>query len=190
MAFPKKSEALHQLHGTKPAAPAKVIESYVKAGRPKFPKGITPEQRITFKRICGLLERCRTVTEADAELIYLYACLTEQWQQAMAEIRRDGVICEYTRTDNKGDKFTTRKKNEACGVADSCSRQMFAILRELGLSPKSRDAVKPTSANAGERVVPGSMAALFGSDLSGLQAEPRPVLVPAPIEMETTDEPS
>lgn len=185
MAYPKKSDADRWLHGQPTPSAAKVTESYVASGRPKFPKGLTSEQRPTFKRIVGLLEARRTVTPADAELIYLYAVLEDQWQQARAEIKRDGVICEYTRTDNNGKVFTTRKKNEACGVADSCSRQMFAILRELGLSPKSRDSVKPTGANPGAQVVPGSIADRYGHDLSGLTSwEPKPLVVPPPIEDE------
>jgi len=184
MAFPKKSDADRWLHGQPLAAAAKVTESYVQSGRPKFPKGITPAQRVTFKRICSLLEQRRTVTPADAELIYLYSVLAEQWQLALDEIRRDGIICEYQRTDNNGKVFTTRKKNEACGVADSCSRQMFGVLRELGLSPKSRDSVKPTSANPNATVVPGSIADLYGADLSGLAVVPKPLVVPPSEELE------
>ena len=184
MAFPKKSDADRWLHGQPAASPAKVTESIYQAGRPKFPKGLTPEQRPTFKRICSLLQARRTVTPADAEMIYLYSVLEEQWQQALAEIRTNGIIVEYQRTDSNGKVFITKKKNEACGVADSCSRQMFAILRELGLSPKSRDSVKPTTANPGEAVVPGSMADLYGHDLSGMKVwEPKPlVVIPPPVE--------
>ena len=187
MAMPAKSAALHALHGTTSQAKS-AAESYVAGGRPKFPRGITREQKQTFKRIVALLEERRTVTPADAELIYHYAVLTDMWQQAMKEISEQGVICSYERTDNSGKVFTSRKKNEACPVADSCSRQMFAILRELGLTPKSRDAVKPASTSLTEQVVlPGSMAAIFGTDLAGLRLaapEKKIVPIPAPAEFE------
>jgi P27 family predicted phage terminase small subunit len=184
MSYPKKSEALHKLHGTTPTAPAKVTESYVQSGRPKFPKNATPAQRQTMKRICRLLEERRTITPADCEIIFQYACLMDLWEQAMVEIRRDGVIASYTRTDNHGQQFITRKKNEAVPVADSCSKQMLSILKELGLSPKSRDAVKPTSANSGTAVIPGSMADLFGANFEGLSVVPKPLVVPPTEELE------
>lgn len=180
MARPAKSLEEHRLHGTVPQTKA-ATESYVKSGRPKFPKGITPEQKNTFKRIVGLLSQRRTVTSGDAELIYQYSVLADLWQQAMEEIRTGGIICSYKRTDNHGKTFTVRKKNEACGVADSCQRQMFAILKELGLSPRSRDFVKPTSANPGEQIIPGSMADLYGANLEGLRnLQPRTAVVPVP----------
>jgi P27 family predicted phage terminase small subunit len=186
---PAKSDALHELHGTTPSSPAKVTECYVHSGRPKFPKGISSEQKVTFKRITSLLASRRTVTEADCEIIFQYAVLHDVWTQAHKEIRENGVICDYTRTSSNGEIYTSRKKNEAISIASDCSRQMTAILKELGLSPKSRSAVKPTTNNPAETIVPGSMAAMFGADLGGLAVVKKPLTMPAPIHFEPEQEP-
>jgi P27 family predicted phage terminase small subunit len=157
MAAPRKSEALHDLHSTTPHDRAADF-SHVKAGRPKFPKDLTPAMRPTFKRIVRLLEERRTVTEGDVELIRLYCILYDRQQRNESAMREEGEVMTYFRLDSNGQSVPQVKRNIRWEVCTNAERQMESIIAKLGLTPTTKDRVKPTAVNLGEEVIPGSLA--------------------------------
>jgi phage terminase small subunit len=107
--MPRKEIEQHKLEGTKPhyIDPA----SDVPAGRPKFPKNFTPEMKQTFKKICRLLEKRKTVTPGDAELIRIFCIALARQNRALAHINAEGEITTYIRLDNNGQPHDVVKEN-------------------------------------------------------------------------------
>lgn len=60
-------------------------------------------------------------------------------------MRDEGVVVEYTRLDSNGQQVTVEKPNVNLKIAEVAERSMVALLSKLGLSPKDRQLVKPTS---------------------------------------------
>jgi P27 family predicted phage terminase small subunit len=159
MPQPRKSEALHELQGSKPHDRAADV-SHVKAGRPKFPKDLDSKLRHTFKRLCLLLQERRALTTGDVELIRLYAILEERHRRNVALLREEGELVTYVRLDSHGAAHPQVKTNLRLKVCSDCERQMASILNQLGLTPTAKDRAKPTSGVVDEQTIPGSLADL------------------------------
>lgn len=143
MPMPAKSAQVHELQGTRSRATTP-DESRLAAGRPSFPRGISRGARAAFKNLCGLLEQRRALTRGDGELLALYAVLHDRHRQAQDALQREGLIVNVTRLDSNGQPHDVQKPNMHLRIAENCERQMVAILDALGLTPRARDAVKPT----------------------------------------------
>jgi P27 family predicted phage terminase small subunit len=188
MAMPAKSAELHRLHGTTPGTKQDAGASRLVAGRPKFPRDLTPAARVEFKRIVQLLEKRRQITEGDVETIRLYVIANERYKAANAKLAEEGLVVIYTRVSN-GETFRVEKKNLHLEVAAQAERTMLAVLKELGLTPRAKDAVRQTSPDPEvQSVVPGSMADLYGFDLAGLRVIEKPQApIAAPMTLEEAD---
>jgi P27 family predicted phage terminase small subunit len=158
MSQPAKTPELHALHGTVPQGNRyKVVESYLDGGRPKYPKGLSPAGKKIFKTLCGLLEERAALTKGDVEAIRLYCKLYERHQRATEHLDAEGEICPYERLDSHGQRFTQYKTNLWLKVATDAERQMVFILVQLGLTPRSKDSLKPTRPAADDTILPGSV---------------------------------
>lgn len=142
MPTPRKTDADHRLQGTK--SQAKDEGSAFVPGRPKFPKGLPQAARSVFKRLAGLLEKRRHLTEGDVELLRIYSLLYVRHAKALQEIEADGEICVYVRMDSNGQPHDQYKPNLWLKVAETCEKNMVAALDRLGLTPANRAKVKPT----------------------------------------------
>jgi P27 family predicted phage terminase small subunit len=137
-------------------------ESGIQSAIPKPPKFLSKEAKKKFKQSARELARRRAITAGDADLLTLYASLWERWTAALAKIRDEGIVVAYDHFNKKGDVIQTEKPNLHLAIAKDCEKQMAAILSKLGLTPKDRDAVKPTKPNAKELgPVPGSLEDLM-----------------------------
>jgi P27 family predicted phage terminase small subunit len=141
---PRKSEAMHDLTGTKSQAKPEP-EYSLPPGRPRYPKKLSLEARRVFKRLCALLEKRRALTEGDGELLRLYSLLYDRHARALAKIEEQGAICTYTRLDSNGQPHEFEKHNLWLKVAETAEKNMVAILDRLGLTPHNRAKVKPTA---------------------------------------------
>jgi P27 family predicted phage terminase small subunit len=139
----KKSEDLHWLQNTKPEH-GKMEGAPVQPGRPRFPKGLTHEERRIFKNLCAQLEKRRHLSGGDGELIYVYATERARWERAKAKLNVEGEICTYTRLDSNGQPHDVVKPNLWLKVAQDSAKNMVACLDRLGLTPNARAKVKPT----------------------------------------------
>lgn len=143
MPTPRKTAAEHALQGTRPQV--KEPEGSAAApGRPKFPKGLSHDARVVFKRIVGLLEKRRHITEGDVELIRLYALLYIRHTKALAKLEAEGEVKIYVRLDSNGQPHDQEKANLWLKIAETAERNMVACLDRLGLTPHNRAKVKPT----------------------------------------------
>ncbi|HEY2119592.1 MAG TPA: phage terminase small subunit P27 family [Candidatus Acidoferrum sp.] len=143
MAAPRKLEAIHELHGTKPHDRAADI-SHVPAGRPRFPKDLDESLRPIFKRKARELSERRTITAGDADLIRLFCFAYERHERNAKLLREEGEVCEYVRLDSNGQPHVQVKKNIRHDIVTNAERQMAAILNQLGLTPVSKDRARPT----------------------------------------------
>lgn len=142
MSRPQKDSALHDLQGT--TSRAGKDDSTAAPGRPKFPKGLPPAARAVFKRIVGLLEKRRHITEGDVELIRLYSLLYVRHAKALDKLEAEGEIRVYVRLDSNGQPHDQEKPNLWLKVVETSEKNMVAILDRLGLTPHNRAKVKPT----------------------------------------------
>lgn len=139
----RKSLTDHELQGTKPQYV--LPDSDVPAGRPKYPKGITPAAKSNFKRLVKMLEERRTVTAGDQEILRLYAFLFDRHSRALEHIATEGevVLTEVLSKDGKT-VIEVLKPNQWLKIAETCETKMANILTQLGLTPRSRTQVKAT----------------------------------------------
>jgi P27 family predicted phage terminase small subunit len=143
MARPAKSKALHDLHGTE--LRSNLDESHVEGALPRPPKHLTKASKKSFRNFVKQLAQRRAVTAGDGALISILVVTEERWLQALENLRDEGVVVEYTRLDSNGQQVTVEKPNVNLKIAEVAERSMVALLSKLGLSPKDRELVKPTS---------------------------------------------
>jgi P27 family predicted phage terminase small subunit len=148
MSMPAKSEAEHWLQGNKSSV--KAVDFACPPGKPKCPAGISKEAKATFKRLCGLLEKRRALTEGDGELLKLYALNSDLHERARAKVAEQGEIRIYTRLDSNGTAHDCEKENLWQKQVIAAQKNMVAILDRLGLSPINRGRVKPTASTKKE----------------------------------------
>jgi P27 family predicted phage terminase small subunit len=141
MPMPRKSLSEHDLTGTKPQYVLPDISTA--PGRPKYPKGISPEAKRFFKTICRQLERRGNLTEGDQELIRLAAILRDRHARAIEHINSEGEVCTYTKCDKTGAQFESVQPNMWLKIAQESEKQIVSILDRCGLTPLNRAKVAP-----------------------------------------------
>jgi P27 family predicted phage terminase small subunit len=140
MPTPRVPRSQHELSGTRCHYIDDDAEMH--PGKPKSPKNISAEAKATFKRLCKLLSRRRTLTEGDAELLRLYAVTFDRHRRALEHLALEGEICGYERLDSKGQPHTFFKDNLWLKIATDSEKYMRAVLGDCGLNPMSRGKVK------------------------------------------------
>lgn len=168
---PRKDIFEHQLNGTKPRyVPG--AESHVAGSLPKPPKFLSKDSRKKFKAMVRQLGERRAVTAGDGDLIALYCSTHERWLQALEAIRTQGVVVKYERLGADGCAITVEKPNLSLKIAEVAERSMVSLLTKLGLTPKDREGVKPTSAVKPKNAPPPpESCAGVGLELERLRAE-------------------
>ena len=141
MPMTAKPEALHELMGTTSEA---VNVSDVAPGRPRFPKGLSSAGRKKFKQLCSLLEKRRHLTDADGELLSLFAVAFDRHQRALEKLAVEGEVRQYSRLNNHGEEVLTEKANLWLKIAQDAEKTMLACMDRLGITPLNRSKVRPT----------------------------------------------
>ena len=108
-----------------------------------MPAHLSEEAKREWRRVLPMLLQRRSLTDADATALALYAETFARWCAAKREIAERGLTVESTVLDRHGAPVTTRKVNPALRIAENCERSLRAFLRELGLTPQSRERVLP-----------------------------------------------
>jgi P27 family predicted phage terminase small subunit len=142
------SEEHHRLRGTK-ARPNQRGEhdrepSTVTGGRPRMPKSLSPSAAQAWKDAVRLLRKRRTLSAGDAPVLTVYANVFAKMQKANADIEARGFEVEVIRTNKKGEEYTTTVPNVSVRIATDCERQLLQLAKALGLTPDTREKVKPT----------------------------------------------
>jgi P27 family predicted phage terminase small subunit len=136
--------------------------SDVPAGRPSCPGYLSNEARTVFRELCRELKNRKVLTRGDKQLLVLYAELHEQRTACLQKIREQGLIVDVTVTDNNGNARTVERPNQHVKIADSSAAKMFAILKELGLTPNQRQkAARTNELSKQKKFAPGTVGAML-----------------------------
>jgi P27 family predicted phage terminase small subunit len=155
----RKSDEAHALHGTTPHDRTPVTPSMLVAGRPKYPKNATKEERRFFKQLCNQLEERRALTRGDEYLLTLAVSIWSRWQRAQDALLVQGEICLYERRDSNGAFHKIEKPNLWLKVAEVSEKNLVSILDRLGLTPLAGSKVKQTRpTEKAEEAQPGTVA--------------------------------
>jgi P27 family predicted phage terminase small subunit len=140
--------------------------SAVVAGRPKFPGHLSKAARAEVKRVCKLLEQRGTLTPGDMSLLSVYGEVYARWIDAKKELNATGVMVTITCTDSNGVAFEKRVENPLLKITTACERQIFALVKTLGLSPVDKDKARKATPGIGGVVVfkPGSVGAMLHAE--------------------------
>ena len=140
MPQPRKDLSEHKLQGTKP----KYVEesSTLPPGRPRYPKGLRPDEKKAFKNFSRLLEQRRSLTEGDGEILRLISIVFCRWQKALRMVAEQGEIRIYTRLDKFGVAHDSERPNLWLKVAQDAEKFVQGQLDRMGLTPLNRGKVK------------------------------------------------
>jgi P27 family predicted phage terminase small subunit len=134
-------ESMHKLRGTEYRDRTK--PSQVTAGRPKMPEHLSADAKKEWRRIVTLLEERGTLSKADSAVLALYCENHARWLQAKRDVAEHGIIVTVTVLDRNGEQVTSRKTNPALRIAENAERSLRGFLKEFGMTPGSRERVKP-----------------------------------------------
>jgi P27 family predicted phage terminase small subunit len=156
------SNAEHALRGTKASPVTEPEVSQVLKARPKMPSHLSPEARREWRRILPLLEERNVLSRADSTALGIYCETFARWVAAKKQISVEGITKTTQVLDRNGAIATSTKIHPALKIAENCERSLRACLREFGLTPQSREKVKPTRKTEEEEPLPpGSIGAMF-----------------------------
>ena len=113
----------------------------------------------------------------------------ERWCTAKAELGTAYTIT-VTITDKKGNVITTVKSNPLVKIVETCEARILSLQNALGLTPQSRDKVRPTQPDGRSEVIPGSLMDTNPELFSKIIPIREPVKAVAPEDMESGGEES
>lgn len=186
MARAAKTIRQHLRDGTVPQGKPDKPSAFV-GGRPKAPAHLSLVARQEFKRCVDLLLKRGTVTPGDVSTLAVYAEVFARWIQAKRQIG-DQLMIETEAADSHGQVRIVQRLNPLLKVVENCEGRLLALAKNLGLTPKDRESVKPTRPNGDNEIIPGSIAdtnpELFGGQP---KVAPMPIYVPVAPESEESD---
>ena len=168
MGRPQLSDALHALKGTK-ARPNQRgehdKEPQTVGGRPRCPAFIKadPDAFLAWKDVVRLLKKRRTISAGDAPTLAVYSVVYSKWIRATKDIAERGFEVTVTKTNKQGEEYEIEVPNVSVRIATDCERQLLALAKALGLTPDTREKIKPTKADPEKeyRPEPGTIGALY-----------------------------
>src|SRR5215472_9901941 len=159
---PRLSDAHHALAGTRPTRAKVETESAIVSGRPRAPKHLSEEALTYWRDAMRLMRKRGALTPGDAPSLELFALVKEQMMQASRDVAKRGQIITETKPTKSGSTYEVETLNPSVRIFNECSRQMLMLAKSLGLSPDSREKVKPPKAKAkDEPPKKGSVAELL-----------------------------
>src|SRR5262249_5889974 len=89
-----------------------------------------------------------SLTPGDAPTLAVYAETVAQWIRAKRDVEKRGQILSETRFSKAGNQYEVEVLNPSVRIMQESSRQMLQQAKALGLSPDSREKIKPPKAKA------------------------------------------
>lgn len=108
-----------------------------RAEPPECPEWLEAEARAEWERLAPLLVE-RGVTALDQGLLATYCQTYARWQQAEADLSRDGLTIKGC--DKQGNDFI--RLNPVARHADNLAKQLKGLADKLGLNPEARHRMK------------------------------------------------
>jgi len=111
-----------------------------------MPAYLSKEARKEWKRVLPLLEARGSVTEADAMALTVYCEAVSRYVAALKSLEQKGQTISTVVLDSNGQAHSSAKPNPSLKIAETCERTIRAFLREFGLTPATRERIKPAQA--------------------------------------------
>jgi P27 family predicted phage terminase small subunit len=150
MGRPAKSQDAHALAGTTPYQPPK-SGSAVIGGRAKIPAHLDRAERAEFKRYHAQLSERRVCTPGDSHVLALAAVVTCRWIEEKKDLKENGRWNIVTVLDSNGQPIQKEIPNPARKDSVESERQLLSLLKSVGLTPDSKDRVRPAKSGVEER---------------------------------------
>jgi P27 family predicted phage terminase small subunit len=150
MGRPAKSPDAHALAGTTPYQPPK-SGSAVVGGRAKIPAHLSRAERAEFKKLHAQLSERRVCTPGDAHVLALAAVAICRWIGEKKDLAENGRWKTVTVLDSNGQAIQKEIPNPARKDSVESERQILSLLKSVGLTPDSKDRVRPAKSNIEER---------------------------------------
>jgi P27 family predicted phage terminase small subunit len=150
MGRPAKAQDLHKLQGTTPYQPPK-SGSELAGGRAKIPAHLRRQERAEFKKLHGQLSERRVCTPGDAHVLALAAVAICRWIGEKKDLAENGRWKIITVLDSNGQPVQKEIPNPARKDSVESERQILSLLKSVGLTPDSKDRVRPAK-NAVEEI--------------------------------------
>jgi P27 family predicted phage terminase small subunit len=154
----RKSDAEHELHGTRPHDRK---ETDFVAARPKMPPDMPPAAVEEWKRLVPKLCKRKLLTRADASALELYCRIFSRWRQVSLLADQSPMI-----TNARGELVESPASKIACRLEAS----LRAYQKEFSVTPASRRLTAPPK----EELVPAPAAAPTREDTPPIVAETEP----------------
>jgi P27 family predicted phage terminase small subunit len=122
-----------------------------------MPTYLSPAARTQWRKLLPLLMERGSLTAADAQQLSMHCELFARWVTAQTQITAEGITQTVTVLDSQGEQVTRTRPHIALKILQDCEKSLRASLRELGLTPASREKVKParTIENESEDLLAG-----------------------------------
>jgi len=136
-----------------------VAKSTVSPGRPKCPSHLCESARKEFHRVSKLLGERKHESRGDETVVALYAVVYDRWVTAKAKLDQEGMQITVEVFDNHGTPKIRTKENPVLEIVERIEKQLFALAKELGLTPQARTKVQSLVSTEPQKrtPIPGSM---------------------------------
>jgi P27 family predicted phage terminase small subunit len=118
--------------------------SEIAAGKPLPPTWMSKPARKEFKRVAAFLADRGTVSPADGATLTLYACSYSRFITAQQDLDTRGQWITVKVLDSHGAAVEVDRENPSLKLAQTEAKTILAFLRQLGMTPATREKVKPT----------------------------------------------
>jgi P27 family predicted phage terminase small subunit len=109
---------------------------------------LSKEAKREFKRVAALLEDRGTCSPADGATLTLYACSYSRFITAQQDLDLRGHRIKETALDSHGAAVEVDRENPSLKLVQAEAKTILSFLRQLGLTPATREKVKPTKPKA------------------------------------------
>jgi P27 family predicted phage terminase small subunit len=125
-----------------------------------MPKHLSPEGVVAWREASRLLKQRGTLSAGDGPTLEIYAETRARWIAAKKDLAERGLQIIVTMLDKNGNAVEREKTNPNLKVAEVCEKQLLALAKSLGLTPDTREKVKPPRPDPADApLAPTSMAA-------------------------------
>jgi P27 family predicted phage terminase small subunit len=116
----------------------------IEAGRPDAPAQLSDAEKSVWDSVVVLLEHRRALTPGDATALMLYCQVFVELRAERALLDREGRVETVSKLDRLGREILIRATNPRVRIVRDLERQLFMIVKELGLTPLRRHNVRAT----------------------------------------------
>jgi P27 family predicted phage terminase small subunit len=86
------------------------------------------------------------LTPADCMALTLHCELVARWLDCQRQLKKDGTVISVKFFSKSGEEVSSMKPHPALKISQDCERSLRQSLHSFGLTPQSRQIIKPAAA--------------------------------------------